>query len=342
MALSSYTIQVSRQGRELFRHGTDAFPVGCYHDDLLEVPSPWHWHDEMEAGIVVSGKADFYAGEAHQVLHTGDGFFINAGILHQIQPAGKGESRLHSVVFHPRLVGGGMDSVFWEAWLQPLMASTCAGSCILRPRLGRQSDQPDDLPDIREDQLPQERIRNVRDLFLLSDRLHDEPSSGHWQTDALDMIESAWQLVVKEPPEYAFLTRAALSHLVCLLFTHMNVGTGNPLPAKTIRNSERIKQMLEFIQNHFSESLTVASIAGYASISESECLRCFRQTIGMTPIQYLTQFRMQEAARLLISTDNKITDVGISCGFHDTSYFVKKFREIMQCTPNQYRKLHRL
>ncbi|MBQ2626681.1 MAG: helix-turn-helix domain-containing protein [Eubacterium sp.] len=56
----------------------------------------------------------------------------------------------------------------------------------------------------------------------------------------------------------------------------------------------------------------------------------------------MLQFRIQEAANLLRTTDNKITDIGSACGFQDTSYFVKRFREFKHCTPGVYRKKNSL
>ena len=89
------------------------------------------------------------------------------------------------------------------------------------------------------------------------------------------------------------------------------------------------------------EEVTTASLAASAMISESECLRCFHKTIGLPPMQYLKQFRIQKAAELLISTEKKIGDIGAECGFLDTSYFTKVFRELRGCTPGEYRRRER-
>ena len=79
-------------------------------------------------------------------------------------------------------------------------------------------------------------------------------------------------------------------------------------------------------------------IAGSASLSESECLRCFHNTIGTTPIQYLKSYRIKKAAELLSNTERKIVDIGMACGFQDMSYFAKAFRGIYGCTPSEYRR----
>ena len=76
-------------------------------------------------------------------------------------------------------------------------------------------------------------------------------------------------------------------------------------------------------------------------ISVSEALRCFHNTIGLTPIQYLKNYRIQQAAAQLQNTDRKISEIGNACGFQEMSYFAKAFREIMGVTPSRYRKKYR-
>lgn len=100
--------------------------------------------------------------------------------------------------------------------------------------------------------------------------------------------------------------------------------------------------MLQYIQEHYGRKLTLSEIAGSASLSEIECLRCFRAMIGCTPIQYVKQARVQRAAELLASTDRRISDIGAACGFQEMSYFAKAFRSLKGCTPGEFRRRLRL
>ncbi len=54
MALSLCRTTVDDSAREL-KHGTAAFPIACYHDDLQTEPVPWHWHEELEVLVVSEG-----------------------------------------------------------------------------------------------------------------------------------------------------------------------------------------------------------------------------------------------------------------------------------------------
>lgn len=294
MALSSCNTITNQQGRELIEHGNTLFPVACYHDDLIKESVPWHWHDELEAIVVEEGYAEISAGMDKCKVTQGEGFFINSGILHAAWGIDCSACRIHSVLFHPRLIGGSFDSIFWQNYIYPLLTN----------------------PTLK---------------YIKLD------GSESWHKEAIQSIETAWNSCVKETYGYEFEVRSALSTLILKLLNYHPAVIQIPTE-KARRDSERIKTMLEYIQENYQEPLTVAMIAGKAMISESECLRCFRNTIGSTPIQYLKQLRIQKAAEQLLSSNEKITDIGTRCGFQDSSYFIKTFREITGFTPSTYRK----
>lgn len=107
---------------------------------------------------------------------------------------------------------------------------------------------------------------------------------------------------------------------------------------KELRDMERMKIMLSFLNENLSEELTLEKIAQSAAISETECLRCFRRNIGMTPIHFLKEYRLQHAAGLLRSGQGSISETAASCGFLDMSYFSREFRLFYGVTPTEYRK----
>lgn len=294
MALTPCGTVTDQRGMEVNRHGTGLFPIACYHDDLSADPVPWHWHTELEVGIVTAGSAVIAAGSERFFAKQGDGFFVNSGVLHGMWSRGPAECRFHSAVFHPRLVGGNIDSIFWQAYIHPLISDGT-----------RQS-------------------------------LHLERTAS-WHQEALDAIESAWESCVEEPPGYELQVREALSRFAFLLSRNRPI-IGKAPSERAARDETRIKQMLRFIQENYSAGINTAAIAGSATVSESECLRCFRSTIGTAPIQYLKQFRIQKAAELLLASEENVAEIGARCGFQDASYFTKTFRELKGRSPSEYRK----
>ena len=293
MALSACDITTDAAGRELTPHGTAAFPIACYHDDLVTEPVPWHWHEELELLIASEGGVLAAAAGEKYTLAEGDGLFINAGVLHADWPLNAGRCRLYSVVFHPRLVGGSPDSVFWQKYLQPLLTDPSRPCAVLR-------------------------------------------RSVDWQRETMGCMERAFRAVVNEIPGYEFKTRAALSEMMYLLVTR--APATRAVPKKALRSADRIKTMLQFVQTHYAEDLTVEQIAASASISPSECLRCFHDMIGTTPNQYLRGQRLQRAAELLCGTTLQVTAIAAQCGFEDSSYFARSFRQLYGCGPTEFRR----
>lgn len=287
-------VSTDQQGRELTQHGTPLFPAACYHDNISEAYVPWHWHDELEILVVETGTARVFVNGTNHIVKREEGFFVNAGALHGVWPEGTEVCFLRSVVFHPRLVGGSVDSILWQKYLEPLLSDPCR-PCV--------------------------HFAGVQE----------------WERSASKAIQEAWQICVSEAEGFEFEVREQLSRLIFLLAKHCPAIEKKP-SEKTLRDGERIKIMLQYIQEHYDGELTLAKIAGSAAISENECLRCFRSMIGSTPIQYVKQVRIQRAAELLISTDRKISDIGAECGFQEMSYFAKTFRTLKGCTPGEFRK----
>ena len=286
MALNiSCNIVASEKGRELVQHGSALFPIACYAEDLSSYSVAWHWHEEFEYVLCTKGPLHVDVNKTRLTLQTGQGVFINSGVLHAVEQAPEGTALLHSGVFHPRLVGG-MDTIFWQKLIRPMT-------------------QPDAPP------------------FFLLDTLVP------WQKQVLDCLHESWKAVSDEPFDYENRVRYYLSLALRLLSTQC-VGGRTKVSQQEQIASERMKQMLRFVEEHYAEELTVQLIAGSVALSESACLRSFRQMLGITPIQYVKQYRVEKAAELLRSTRLKTGEIGAECGFTDGSYFIKIFREIKQ------------
>lgn len=295
MALSScIPVSTDAKGRERTEHGTALFPVACYHDDLQQWEVAWHWHEELEVLVVENGTARVSVNGADHLVKQGEGCFINTGVLHGVWQEGPEPCRLHSIVFHPRFVGGSVDSILWQKYLEPLLTDP-SRPCVYFP------------------------------------------NRSAWEAAASKAIEAAWQLCVAEGEGFEFRARDLLSQIVLLLFQHQPPAAKKP-SEKVLRDGKRTKAMLQYIQEHYSEEITLLQIAESAHICESECLRCFRSVIGRSPIQYVKQVRVQKAAELLLRTDLKISDIGLQCGFQEMSYFAKAFRELKGCTPRAFRE----
>ena len=104
-----------------------------------------------------------------------------------------------------------------------------------------------------------------------------------------------------------------------------------------IQRQERMKKMMQYIIDHYSEPITLNEIAESASVSIEECRRCFKDIIKETPVHYLVSYRVMMGMELLRTTDLDITDIAFRVGFNDSSYFIQAFKKKNGMTPKQYR-----
>ena len=159
-----------------------------------------------------------------------------------------------------------------------------------------------------------------------------------WQDEAVQSIRDAFDLYGSESFGYEFQVREKLSHIWFLIVNHHQ----NLLSRQTPGNMDvsRLKDMLSFIHEHCAEPITLSDIAKAAAIGQRECLRCFKRTIGQTPMNYLLKHRISSAAGLLEKTDLSITEICRHSGFESPSYFSFTFKKLVEMTPKEYRRLH--
>lgn len=103
-------------------------------------------------------------------------------------------------------------------------------------------------------------------------------------------------------------------------------------------SQERIQIMLSYIHQHYPEKIALEEIAASAIVSKRECLRCFQTCIQKTPFEYLLDYRIRMAEKLLRTTALPVTQIAIQTGFSNSAYFTKVFRQLRGVAPGQYRR----
>ncbi|HPJ00729.1 MAG TPA: helix-turn-helix transcriptional regulator [Enterococcus sp.] len=77
-------------------------------------------------------------------------------------------------------------------------------------------------------------------------------------------------------------------------------------------------------------------------VSRSECFRCFKKFTNKKPMEYINEYRLFQASKLLKLTPLSIEEITKKCGFSTSSYFGKQFKEVYGVTPLHYRKNNKL
>ncbi|MEM6365698.1 MAG: AraC family transcriptional regulator, partial [Planctomycetota bacterium] len=111
----------------------------------------------------------------------------------------------------------------------------------------------------------------------------------------------------------------------------------NPTSKSLVRVGETISHM----RRNVSQTIALAELVAMSGMSRSNYIRMFEAAMGTSPINYLIGLRIDEASRLLRSTDRSITDIAFDVGFSDSNYFSRQFRKAHDQSPREYRKLYR-
>lgn len=150
-------------------------------------------------------------------------------------------------------------------------------------------------------------------------------------------LTNIWNAVNIEVPDYELIVRNELSALFQILI-HLSEKNMPVCPTAGIVQETRFRDILNFIHTHYTEKITLEDIAAAAFISKSEVLRCFKNITGQSPIGYLKNYRLRNAAYMIQNTSYSINTICELCGFDDHSYFSKSFKELYGSSPREFKK----
>ena len=95
--------------------------------------------------------------------------------------------------------------------------------------------------------------------------------------------------------------------------------------------------MIGFVQQNYKEKISVAQLASAGKCCKTKCTDLFRKYLNTTPLGYLTSYRLEKSASLLVNTTSSITEIAYDSGFAGSSYFSESFLKHYGITPKQYR-----
>ena len=141
---------------------------------------------------------------------------------------------------------------------------------------------------------------------------------------------------------YELVSKSCLCRFWLLMLQKFGTTDTVNAPKETFSLSEtRTKDAIIYIQDHYSEAITLDEIAAAIHVSKSECCRCFKKSLQTTPFEYLMKYRIFMASmKIRQDSGNSLSfsEVAASVGFNNVSYFNKLFKSYLKCTPSQYRK----
>lgn len=97
------------------------------------------------------------------------------------------------------------------------------------------------------------------------------------------------------------------------------------------------RRVLDHVAQHYSRPIRVEDMAREAGLSASHFAQLFKQTIGLSPMQFVMNYRVEQAKKKLAQHDTALIDIALSCGFSDQAHFSRQFKLVEGEPPSKYR-----
>ena len=261
-----------------------------------------HEHDFVEVVFVSEGhgqhRIEYDSGPISYPISAGDIFLITPDLPHAYH--NNNNLVVYNVIFQPRLFGTDAVALCQLPGLINFL--------IIEP-LFREEDH-------------------------FSQKLHLTPSQASVVKEHLDQIMREMEL---ERPGYRLCSKSVLIEMLVRIGRYTEqIESGDP--ELSDGRQRMLEQALQYIEQNYSEQLSLEDIATQVYLSPNYFSEIFKASIGVAPWEYVTQMRLDEAKELLLNTKRSITDIALSVGFGDSSYFAKVFKERFEQTPSAFRK----
>lgn len=298
--------------REQRVHGTDSFPCGLYRSigDTKSLMVKYHWHKECEIIYFMKGDFDIEINMEKYQITKECICFINSGELHNIICT-KAPYEEHAIVFLPELFG------FRKTGLSDLhIVDPFVENKIKFPRILTAEQKAFHF--IREELLQAESTLKNQEIQLENMK----------EKDAL--META-----KDSVNQLLMKASVLKILAYLEAEHLLSVNEDKIDSRI----DIIKNVILYIEENYQEKIYLQDLAGIANMNEQYFCRFFKNIIGKTCVEYMNEYRIKQARKLLERTSLSVTEVSMECGFNNIGNFLREFKKTTGSTPLKYKNL---
>lgn len=277
---------------------SDELIQSYYHTLLNYGEIPMHYHNFHELNVVIKGSGKHFVGEKVFDISKGSVFIIPPFIKHGYAFEGN-----DFVVFHILF-----RNKFFDKYEQIL--SLLQGYHIffeIEPYLRLKENVPEQLPHFSD-----EKFNELSPSFSL-----------------LAQYEQTENISQQKKEFLALFVIAAICE---------NIDYKSVSDTRQQTDLFYIMKSTEYLQNNYGEKIAIDDLRNQARMSRSTFLRVFQKYYGVTPSEYLTNYRIEQSKKLLLETDKSIAEIAINCGFFDSSHFIRIFRTKIGVSPMSFRK----
>lgn len=158
-----------------------------------------------------------------------------------------------------------------------------------------------------------------------------------WQAEVLSLMREI-TAAQEKTCDVELVSSYLIQKIWHILYQNTDVEHMGKKESYSASSQARLQLMMQYIHQKSAYNISLSDIADQAKVSKSTALNLFHRYLGISPVTYLVNYRLQEAAKLLASTEKKVTVISKDTGFDSVDYFCKAFKKYYKLTPTEYRK----
>ncbi|MEA5461957.1 helix-turn-helix domain-containing protein [Arcicella sp. LKC2W] len=164
----------------------------------------------------------------------------------------------------------------------------------------------------------------------------NNPIHLNYNEKVQNLIKGLVQIFTEEHPSKEMFADLAIKDLIVrLLQSNARLIL---LESKEVFGQEnRLAFIVKYIQENLTESLTVDILADKACMSKSNFFKCFKNTFGITPLEYILSEKIKLAKKMLAQSNLSLDKIAFETGFSNAAYLIRQFKKHEQKTPGEYR-----
>jgi AraC-like DNA-binding protein len=193
------------------------------------------------------------------------------------------------------------------------------------------------IPSLFDNYLPEDILKKIIGMF-------NSPCGQliHWEGKEREDIEKFINEMVREYEMEAVgflpLTQACLLQLLIKIYRKSNETIHSGREIKYSQKERHVRNILNYINNHFRENLTLDQIADGLHVNKHYICHCFKEITGFSINKYLANRRIEEAKNLLVTSNDSIGMISDGLGFNSAVHFSRLFKQYVNISPQMYRK----
>lgn len=261
-----------------------------------------HTHDSIQIDYIYSGSARHLVHDNVCEVTRGDIFVIPPFVPHMLAPDGDNPVEIVEFEFLPGFINPAFDSVTTSEafWDFAYIEPFLVEENLVKPRLNL---------------------------------------AGKIQIEVENLLNEALRENKQRQPGFELLIKALLLKLLVIvgreLTEDLSASKARPL---FDRHRDAIKGAINYIEEHFTENLTINSVAKAFMLSPSFFSYLFKNLTSKTFTEYLKDLRIAKAAEMLKTSDKSVTEICFESGFNNLNHFNRTFKQCIGVSPGAYRR----